>query len=420
MRESWQPFDTTCDEPRPISPLAVESLFKRIFYSASGPGDLVQSHTYWKRNEHNPSEVSLTFSGQIQDFCRDIGATAYFVSTHPHATVVSDGAFTLEHRPKTPRRGFRYHLEQIRYGVGLLRTALKFGADVALVDSGSTHYFVLLLFRLAGVKVVPILHNTLWPAGFPPTRLVARVVLALDGFFWRFGPAAVIAVSPECARQVDQIGRRKSYQIHQMRAQFRSEHFERVPAPPPHSRRPFRVMYVGRIEANKGVFDLLEVARMIEAAHPGLVRWEACGSGGDLEAFKLRHAELHLGDALVVRGWTSPQDLLQVYARSHAAIVPTRSSFQEGLAMTAAEAILAGRPIITSAVVPALEILRDSAIEAKTDDQESYQQCVEALAMDETLYTKLVDACAGLRAQFYDRQLGLNAVLRRALDVTGE
>ena len=88
--------------------------------------------------------------------------------------------------------------------------------------------------------------------------------------------------------------------------------------------------------------------------------------------------------------------------------------------MTAAEAILAGRPIITSAVVPALEILRDSAIEAKTDDQESYQQCVEALAMDERLYMKLVDACAGLRAQFYDRQLGLNAVLRRALDVTGE
>ena len=86
--------------------------------------------------------------------------------------------------------------------------------------------------------------------------------------------------------------------------------------------------------------------------------------------------------------------------------------------MTAAESILAGRPIVTNAVVPALEILRAASIEAKTDDQESYRHCVESLAMDETLYTRLADARADLQAQFYDRQLGLNPVLKQALGQT--
>ena len=388
---------------------------ERIFYAASGPGDLIESNRRWKLGEHNPTEVSITFSGQIQDFCRDIGAPAYFVSTHPRKEKISDGMFTIEHRPKAPSTGLRWYIAELAYGVGLLRTALRFRASIALMDSGAAPFFFMVLFPLFGIKVLPILHNTLWPNGFPPETLAGRVTLALDTFFWRFTPVAAIAVSPECERQVEQLCKRRNYRIHQTRAQFLPGYFEAIAPPPARGAGPFRVMFIGRVVKAKGVFDILDIAKQIEDDHPGLVRWELCGTGADLDELERHHETLGLADTVVLHGWTSLEDLARVYERSHAAIVPTRSAFQEGLAMTAAEAILAGRPIITNPVVPALEILRSAAMEAKTNDSASHRRCVECLATDAALYERLREACSGLSSQFYDRQLGLAAVLRRAL-----
>jgi glycosyltransferase involved in cell wall biosynthesis len=174
-------------------------------------------------------------------------------------------------------------------------------------------------------------------------------------------------------------------------------------------------MFIGRVDRAKGVFDLLEIARKMEDRHPGLVRWEVCGAGRDFEEFRRRHEELKLGDPVNIRGWTSLEDLLGVYARIHACIVPTRSAFTEGLAMTAAEAILAGRPLLTNPVVPALEVLRPACVEAKTDDLDSYLAGALKLATDAGLYERLCAACRDLGNQFYDRDLGLAAVLKRAL-----
>src|SRR5262245_21899638 len=148
---------------------------QRIFYAA-GPGNVIQAHKYWAKGQHDPSEVSITFSSQFEQFCKDSGAEAYIVSYHHQATVYQDGAFTLEHRPKPMRgaSGIAYHLAEITYGLGLVTTAFRFRANVAVIDSGSSHYFVFALLRLTGIKIVTVLHNSLWPTGFPPTRLIAR------------------------------------------------------------------------------------------------------------------------------------------------------------------------------------------------------------------------------------------------------
>lgn len=389
----------------------------RIFYAASGPGDLLESHRRWKAGEHNPTEVARTFSGQIEDFCRDVGADAYFVSTHPRIDRLEDPPFVFEHRPKRARRGLAHHLGEVAYGLGLLKTALRFRADIALIDSGATHSFMLSLFRFCGIRVVPILHNTLWPNGFPPRRPIPRLVLLLDSLFWKRGPTAVIAVSPECERQVHAIAADLAYPILQTRAQFRPEYFARIKQPPSHERRPFRIMFIGRIVRSKGVFDILEIAARLRDSHPGLVHWDICGTGHDFEELRSRHAELALEGVVSLRGWTSLDDLITVYDEAHAAIVPTRSSFTEGLAMTAAEAVLAGRPVITNPVVPALEILRPACVAAVTDDSDSHLQAVLQLATDGTLHRSLCAACPRLSEQFYDQSLGLAAVLKRALSL---
>src|SRR5262249_9227195 len=113
--------------------------------------------------------------------------------------------------------------------------------------------------------------------------------------------------------------------------------------------------------------------------------------------------------------WTPLPDLQDVYARSHISIVPTRSNYSEGLAMTAAEAILAGRPVMTNPAVPALEVLRPPCIEPLTNDVVSYVAAILKLIDDPSQYRALCDACPTLRNQFYDRQQGLTAILKKAI-----
>ena len=169
----------------------------RLFYAATGPANLIASHEAWAAGMQNPTEVSITFSSQVQQFCRDVQARAFFVSTHPDGLRMESRDFTIEHRPKRQRAGLRYHVEELRYGIGLLNSARRFRANVAVLDSGTTHYFIMSLFRLFGIQVIPVLHNTLWPAGFRPTRRRDRLIHWLDAKFFRNFPLATIAVSPE-------------------------------------------------------------------------------------------------------------------------------------------------------------------------------------------------------------------------------
>jgi glycogen synthase len=388
----------------------------RIFFAA-GPGDVIQAHEHWMADQHDPTQVSITFSSQFEEFCREIDAEAYIVSYCEKKRFFQDGPFILEHRPKPMpgAAGARYHIREILYGLGLLATAVRFRADAAVLDSGSTHYFVMSLFRLAGIRVVTVLHNTLWPRGFPPTRAVPRLIAQLDSLFFRWASTATIGVSPECIRQVEQLTQGRHKAVYEIRAQFRREHFEKIHPPPSHDVRPFRIMFIGRINRTKGVFDVLAMAQKVEARAPGRVRWELCGSGPDLAELKRQHHEMGLGPIVSIRGWTSPAELRDVYTRSHASIVPTRSSFIEGLAMTAAEAILVGRPVITNPVVPALELLRPACVEARTDDVDSYVDAIMKLIDDQNSYRLLCEACPGLRRQFYDREQGLKAILGKVI-----
>ena len=389
----------------------------RIFY-ATGPGNIIDAHKYWLAGKHYPHEVSITFSSQFEEFCRDVGAEAYIIACPNNRAIYRDGAFTLEHRPKPlPKaRGLLYHFGELLYGLSLLGTAIRYRANLAILDSGRTHYFIMGLFPLFGIKTVVVLHATLWPTGFPPTRLAPRMIGQLDSLFFRWLPIAVIGVSPECVRQVEQRTGGQHPPLYEIRAQFRPEDFATIPPPPSHDQKPFHIMYIGRIVRNKGLFDILDMAREIENRAPGKVRWEICGVGPDLEELKRHWDALGLKEVVTIRGWTTAEELHDVYARSHASIVPTRSDYCEGLAMTAAEAILAGRPVITNPVVPALEILKPACVEAQTDNVTSYVTAILRLIDDPNQYRSLCNACSGLQRQFYDPSQGLRAVLKRIWD----
>ncbi|WP_143198392.1 glycosyltransferase family 4 protein [Bradyrhizobium sp. AS23.2] len=324
-----------------------------------------------------------------------------------------DGQFKIEHRPKAKSRGILYHLVEIGYGLRLLISAVRFRADYAVVQSGTTHYFVLMLFSIFSIKVIPVLHNTLWPSGFRPRSILKRLLGHADALFFRYCANATICVSPECARQVKEATGGRTAGILTIVPQFDRTAFSLHP--PPSIAVPFRLLFAGRMIREKGVFDLLDMIAILERRRPGLVSLCVCGDGPDLELLRLKCDELGLGRAIDIKGRVEPEILRQLLIESHAAIIPTRSGFEEGLAMTAVEPILLGRPIVTNPVVPALELLRSASVSAKTDDVLSYVEAILSLVDSPAVYERLTLACADLREQFFDHGRSFHAALEKAI-----
>jgi glycosyltransferase involved in cell wall biosynthesis len=385
----------------------------RLFYAAGGPADLAEAYSCFADGRPYPNDVCIPFGNQIVEACTRAGVPISMVSPKSDMASVRTEQVTIEPVRKRPATGWRYFAEEVRYSFELLKHARRHRAHIAVLDSGCVQYFLMALFQLAGIRVILVLHNTIWPAGFgrPGPKLIQR----LDDLFFRHVPLAVIGVSPECIRQLETIAPRHKYFTQEIRAQFPWEYFANIPAPPPHGDRPFRVMFIGRVEEAKGVLDIVDMARIIEESNPGLVKWKICGNGSALGDLRHKISQYDLGSVVEATGWISLEELKSVYADSHASIVPTRSGFCEGMAMTAVEAILSGRPLVTNPIVPALEVLRAACEEAEPENVESHAQAVLRLALDKARWEQKCRACSELQRPFYDRQQSLMAAIYELL-----
>jgi glycosyltransferase involved in cell wall biosynthesis len=392
----------------------------RILY-ALGPGDVVASYRHWVKGEDVPSETSRTWSGQFFSFCRKINACAYAISSHRRREVIEDGVIIVENRPKPvpDARGAFFHLSSACYGLWVVVRAALYRADLVIVDSGTTHWFVLSLLALFRIPVVALLHNSLWACGFRPRGRAKRVIQFLDGWFWRHRAGATICVSPECERQVRELARSPAGPIFQCRCLFRRGFLDQVPEARLRIGDPLRILYAGRVERNKGVFDLLEMAENLEKIRPGRVVWEVCGSGSASEELSREVERRKLAGLVRILGRLNRYAMRDAYGRAHVVIIPTTSGFCEGMPMVAAEAVLSGRPVVSSRLSNAVDVLGGALIEAAPDDVGSYVDCICRILDDPAFLERHREACTSVQEQFYDEDRGLAAALRAALGSLG-
>jgi glycogen synthase len=389
----------------------------RILY-ASGPGDAIGTFRRWLGGEDDPSVPDVAYSRQFFDVCRDIGAEAWVIGAHPRAETMEDRGIRVEHRPIPwdDRSGLRWHWGRIRYGRGLVRSAREFGADVAVLSGHGMHWFSMSALAKHGIRAVACLHNTLWPAFRAPGR-VGRLLMSLGRAFFARDCQAILSHPGVCQQQVASLTEGGHRPIVPFLPFYRAATFADVaarsePAPP------FRVLFVGRIEPEKGVFDLLEVARGLQRDGRTDIEFDVCGSGSALEALKSAVADAGLQDAIRLHGFQTGQALRDHFARSHAVIVPTRTTVGEGFNAVICEAILSGRPVITSRVCPALGLVAEAAVEVEPDDIAGYRAAIVRLREDETLYAAKREACRRVTRQFLDGDnswgAGLSKILRSA------
>jgi glycogen synthase len=348
------------------------------------------------------------------EFCREKGLALLAISSNERIDAARDGDLRLENRPRkfAGHRGVFYHYSRLSYAVYLAVRAKIFGADLAIVDSGTAHYFALALFRLFAIPVAVNFHNTLWPSGFPPRRRLARLILWLDGWFFRRVAVGALGVSPECGIQLHELAG-SAVPFFEYRCQFRIEGFQSSLSVG--HRKPFRVAFAGRAEPSKGILDVPAIAQHLRQRSTAAVVFEICGDGSALIELENVIQESNLSDVVHVHGRLARPQLLEVYARAHAIIVPTRSDFCEGMPHVCAEAILSGLPVITSRLSNALPVIGPAISEAQPDDIQTYVEAILRLVEDPAAYDRLKEACPALQHQFLDRSQSYAAATSRLI-----
>jgi glycosyltransferase involved in cell wall biosynthesis len=391
----------------------------RVLYAA-GPGDVIGTYGHWVEGHDDPSQVAITYSSQFYEVCRALNAKAYVIASHADKKLLRDGQFLIEHRPIPLRSssGILYHLGQLWYGLRLIVSAVRFRSNVAVVADGTTHWFVLSILPWLGVQVIPSLHCVLWRK-YIPQRRVEKILLNLGSDVFANRCTAILTASNEITEQLKQLTASENLPLVHFFPTYQRTEFVAV-GEPDEEHSLFRVLFAGRIEYAKGVFDLLEIAKRFVALGRQDIRFDICGDGSALEALRQSVKTAGLESYFVCHGHCNKTQMREMFNRSHAVIVPTRTDFVEGFNQVVVEGILSKRPVVASAVCPALSYVGPAVVEVPPDDWTAYGDALLKLCDDRKFYKQKQQGCLGVQEQFYDKSLGWAAALKSVLVVVQE
>lgn len=122
----------------------------------------------------------------------------------------------------------------------------------------------------------------------------------------------------------------------------------------PRNRESVELLFIGWVEPEKGIFELIEACRQL--AHDRQFTLSVVGDGTALPEARERVARYDLAGRVQFRGWLSPQDLRRTLEDADAFVLP---SWAEGLPNAMIEAMAAGLPVVVSSVGAIPEVIAD-------------------------------------------------------------
>lgn len=155
------------------------------------------------------------------------------------------------------------------------------------------------------------------------------------------------------------------------------------------------LLFIGRVESYKGVFDLLESCAD-RLCRNKLIKLVYAGHGNEI--FRLKKAIIDHGlDKQAVCLGKVPHDALAgLISRSYLVITPTQSKFPEGRCMAAMEGLIMGKPVIAPDFGPFPYLIEHerNGLMYKADSVEDLGRQISRALDDHDLYEKI---CAGAR-----------------------
>ena len=115
-----------------------------------------------------------------------------------------------------------------------------------------------------------------------------------------------------------------------------------------------KILFIGRIEKDKGVFDFIEMAKEL-VKNDDSIRFTICGDG-ELEKTKQLIGKYNLQDKFELLGWVSKAEVERELKDTMIFILP---SYKEAMPMAILEAMSCGVPTIASNVGSIPEVIKD-------------------------------------------------------------
>lgn len=390
----------------------------KVFYTA-GAGNAFQSFREWTAGGRDIVNSHVGYSRQMFDALARHGAAARITCSFEGAeTEICHGDLAVIYRPDLSRgkSGLQFHRSLYEKARRNMREAMDFGADIVLIgeDTVPGHYAPL---RRRGVMVVQALHTRLWQEGRSPS-LMQRLRLRGYRKGYLHGRMPVLSCSDAVTAQVETLAGPHATPVFEFLPFYHLEHYGGLPAPDLAAPR-LEIIFIGRIEANKGALDLIEIARRLITEDVDF-RFHICGVGGASDVMQATVAEGGLAERFVFHGWCDRPDLRTVMAQCHVSIVPTRSDFIEGFNHIVVESVLAGRPAVASAICPAVHYVGGAADIVQPDDLAGYADALSLLARNREILRDRIDACAGAANRFLDEGNSFGAALDEVFDACRE
>lgn len=171
---------------------------------------------------------------------------------------------------------------------------------------------------------------------------------ALTGFFWRIiqrwtinSADSIIVVSSSLKSTAESLGINKNVSVIPMGVDLKKRFY------PEHSvdRNPYKLLFVGRLVASKGIWRLFHAMRIIAEKSTTKISLNVVGDGPEKPALTEFITQHNLQEKIEFLGSVNNNDLPNIYRHSAVLILP---SLHEGLGLVVIEALGCGCQIITS------------------------------------------------------------------------
>lgn len=379
-----------------------------VLYIA-GFGDVQGSYRQWKAGKEDPTIPDRAFSIQVYETLVAMGRRVVVLTQHADAKPQEDEFATFVPCDRPTGRGIGYHVSEIAFSRRAVSEYMKRHCEGLIVHRTLIHYWPL----HPAVRAAPFslldLHNTLWPMSVEP-GIKSRVICGLNRkTLQSFG--MVSCVSPEIERQVQKVTKGAGLTSVHM-PQYNPEYQNMAKAPSEQER---TILFAGRVEKDKGVFDLLEAFTLLEPELRNTCRLSFLGDGPALMALTEAVQQSGLAARVNLHGRVGGHEVFRHMAAAAVLVCPTQRGFAEGLARTPIEAAIVGVPSIVTDVVPAREILGDAVISVRPGSPQALAEALNAFLSDSTRYEQAVRATQYATAACFDRSMSLEARLLKVV-----
>jgi glycosyltransferase involved in cell wall biosynthesis len=341
----------------------------------AGTQDPEAALRYQRQGENDPAALFVPYVRQFLDLCDDTRADGIVISLRPPRRRLQLDRFTFYNVPNPLRttHGRRYELGQIIYGLLVGWLCLVNRPDVVFVGDGMMHYSTIPILRISGARIVLSFHNTLWTHHSDQPDRWKEIARSNRRIFTRTISAAMCA-SDAIADDFREVTDGQCAPLLEFLPTFTDAAFQRFGQAPPDAA--FSILYVGRILASKGVFDVLRVTEILCERGATDLKVVMCGDGPASDRLIEAIGARGLSAVITYEGQQAAAAMAERYSSAHLVIVPTRTEFREGFNHVVAEGVLAGRPVVTSTVCPAAHYFKSIIRLAVPDSPESYADLV--------------------------------------------